>query len=57
MGLVQSMESRSRGGPGGAGFAEYLLVVYPHGDLQERLMEAQQQFLSDYGLDRRLDQG
>jgi 2'-5' RNA ligase len=56
-GFAQSMESRSRGRPGGSGFEEYLLVVYPHGDLQDRLMEAQQQFSSDYGLDHRLDQG
>lgn len=55
MGLVQSMESRSRGRPGGPGFAEYLLVVYPHGDLQDRLMEAQQEFSAEYGLDHRLD--
>lgn len=29
---------------------EYLLVVYPYGDLQDRLLAAQQQFSSDYGL-------
>ena len=29
---------------------EYLLVIYPYGELFERLMEEQQQFLSDYGL-------
>jgi hypothetical protein len=57
MGLVQTMESRGRGRPGGSGHAEYLLVVYPHGDLQDRLMEEQQQFSSDYGLDHRLDRG
>ncbi|HET6253737.1 MAG TPA: 2'-5' RNA ligase family protein [Puia sp.] len=61
MGLVQttktSTEGRGRGRPGGLGFAEYLLVIYPHGDMQDRLMEEQQQFLSDYGLDHRLDQG
>jgi 2'-5' RNA ligase len=60
-GLVQTtetrMEGRGRGRPGGAGYAEYLLVVYPHGDLQDRLLEEQQQFSSDYGLDHRLDQG
>lgn len=30
--------------------AEYLLVIYPHGDLQDKLLEAQQQFSADYGL-------
>ena len=29
---------------------EYLLVVYPYGDLQDKLLEEQQQFHSDYGL-------
>jgi hypothetical protein len=32
-------------------------VVYPQGDLRDRLMEEQQQFSSDYGPGRRLDQG
>jgi hypothetical protein len=30
--------------------AEYLLVIYPYGDLQEKLLEEQQQFSTDYGL-------
>lgn len=30
--------------------AEYLLVIYPHGELQEKLQETQQQFSTDYGL-------
>jgi len=30
--------------------AEYLLVIYPYGDLQDKLLEAQQQFSADYGL-------
>jgi 2'-5' RNA ligase len=30
--------------------AEYLLVVYPHGDLQDRLLEEQQQFSAEYSL-------
>ncbi|HEY4109808.1 2'-5' RNA ligase family protein [Puia sp.] len=30
--------------------AEYLLVVYPYGELQEKLQEEQQQFSTDYGL-------
>jgi len=61
MGLVRttetSMEGRGRGRPAGPGHAEYLLVVYPNGDLRDRLLEEQQQFSSDYGLDHRLDQG
>jgi 2'-5' RNA ligase len=57
MGLVKTTETKGRGRLGGPGYAEYLLVVYPRGDLQERLMEEQQQFSSGYGLDHRLDQG
>ena len=34
----------------GARRAEYLLVIYPNGELQEKLLEAQQQFSADYGL-------
>src|ERR1700722_7238752 len=34
----------------GARRAEYLLVIYPDGNLQEKLLEEQQQFSSDYGL-------
>jgi 2'-5' RNA ligase superfamily protein len=34
----------------GLGRAEYLLVVYPHGDLQDRLLEEQQQFSAEYSL-------
>jgi hypothetical protein len=30
--------------------AEYLLVIYPYGDLKDKLLEAQQQFSADYGL-------
>jgi 2'-5' RNA ligase len=30
--------------------AEYLLVIYPYGDLQEKLLEEQQQFSTEYGL-------
>lgn len=33
----------------GARRAEYLLVIYPAGDLQEKLLEEQQQFSADYG--------
>jgi 2'-5' RNA ligase len=29
---------------------EYLLVIYPYGELFERLVEEQQKFLNDYGL-------
>src|SRR5277367_6531770 len=61
MGLVQTTETlnevRGRGRPGGPGFEEYLLVVYPDGDLKDRLLEEQRQFSTDYGLDHRPDQG
>jgi 2'-5' RNA ligase len=30
--------------------AEYLLVIYPYGELNDKLLEEQQQFLNDYGL-------
>lgn len=30
--------------------AEYLLVIYPYGDLRDRLLDEQKQFLQDYGL-------
>lgn len=30
--------------------AEYLLVIYPYGELQDKLLDEQQQFSSDYGL-------
>src|SRR6186713_633044 len=37
--------------PGERGQAvEYLLVIYPYGDLRDKLLDEQQQFLSDYGL-------
>jgi 2'-5' RNA ligase len=34
----------------GARRAEYLLVIYPGGELQEKLLYEQQQFSADYGL-------
>jgi 2'-5' RNA ligase len=48
-----------RGRPRLAGpeYAEYLLVVYPDGDLRDRLLEEQQQFSSDYGLGQRPEKG
>jgi len=30
--------------------AEYLLVIYPYGELQDKLLDEQQQFSTDYGL-------
>src|SRR5450631_2036531 len=30
--------------------AEYLLVIYPRGDLHDKLLDEQQQFVSDYGM-------
>lgn len=38
------------GSGGGSSRAEYLLVIYPYGELQDRLLDEQQQFSSDYGL-------
>jgi hypothetical protein len=35
---------------GGPKRAEYLLVIYPYGELEDKLLEAQQQFSADYGL-------
>jgi 2'-5' RNA ligase len=34
----------------GARRAEYLLVIYPSGELQEKLLDEQRQFSADYGL-------
>jgi hypothetical protein len=33
--------------------AEYLLVIYPYGDLEDKLLEEQQQFSTEYGLQMR----
>lgn len=55
-GLVnQSIIPRARAMGGstaerGAGRAEYLLVIYPDGDLRDKLIAEQQQFSADYGL-------
>jgi 2'-5' RNA ligase len=55
-GLVQqssffaSMEPVSGGTNEAGRRVEYLLVIYPYGELFEKLLEEQQQFLSDYGL-------
>jgi 2'-5' RNA ligase len=60
MGLVkttETMKGRGRGQPEGRGYAEYLLVVYPDSEMQERLLDEQQRFSDDYGPGRRLDQG
>jgi 2'-5' RNA ligase len=56
MGFVQSTEKIvvGAGRPSLSPPSEYLLVVYPHGDMQDRLLEAQQQFSAGYGLDHRL---
>jgi 2'-5' RNA ligase len=35
---------------GGDRRAEYLLVIYPYGDLRDRLLEEQQQFSADYAI-------
>jgi len=60
MGLVQTkvpfLEGMGKNRPREAGDAEYLLVAYPNGDLQDRLLEVQQQFSAEYGLEHRLDQ-
>ena len=44
------MEHVSGGKTAAARRVEYLLVIYPYGDLNDKLLEEQQQFLSDYGL-------
>ncbi|HTR30414.1 MAG TPA: hypothetical protein VMH27_14165 [Puia sp.] len=56
-GLVNTIEKRDRGRAGRAGLPEYLLVVYPGGDMQDRLLAEQQQFSAEFGLEHRLDQG
>jgi len=38
------------GGERGWRRAEYLLVIYPYGDLNDKLLDEQQQFSTDYGL-------
>ena len=43
-------EALSGGRGAAARRVEYLLVIYPYGELHEKLLEEQQQFLSDYGL-------
>lgn len=35
--------------------AEYLLVIYPYGELQDKLLDEQQQFSTDYGLQARVN--
>lgn len=50
---IPSFDSRAQAGrhPEKEGKrAEYLLVIYPGGELQEKLMKEQEQFASDYGL-------
>ena len=55
MGLVKnSIPVAGRVAPSGQ--ADYLLVIYPCGDLRDRLLEEQQQFSVYYGLDR-IDRG
>ena len=53
-GQGESRSGRTEQGAGrtehGSGRAEYLLVIYPYGDLQDQLLSEQQQFSSDYGL-------
>jgi len=55
-GLVQRssffapMETISGGRTAADRRVEYLLVIYPYGELHDKLLEEQQQFLFDYGL-------
>lgn len=44
------METMSGGKAAASRRVEYLLVIYPHGELHDKLLEEQQQFLSDYGM-------
>jgi 2'-5' RNA ligase len=63
MGLVQQstftpvISAETDGPKISSGHVEYLLVVYPIGDLRDRLLEEQQQFCVDYGLDHGTDRG
>jgi 2'-5' RNA ligase len=44
-------QARASGpGEGASRRVEYLLVIYPYGDLHEKLLGEQQQFVSDYGM-------
>jgi 2'-5' RNA ligase len=44
------METISGGRTAADRRVEYLLVIYPYGELHDKLLEEQQQFLFDYGL-------
>jgi 2'-5' RNA ligase len=44
------METVSGGRTAAERRVEYLLVIYPYGELNDKLLEEQQQFLSDYGM-------
>ncbi|MBN8855461.1 MAG: 2'-5' RNA ligase family protein [Sphingobacteriales bacterium] len=48
--FLPPMETISGGKSEAGRRMEYLLVIYPYGELFEKLVEEQQQFLSDYGL-------
>src|SRR5215475_12756907 len=49
-GLVKQSSTAPPGLHAASRRAEYLLVIYPYGELRDKLQEEQQQFSTDYGL-------
>ncbi|HMH23160.1 MAG TPA: 2'-5' RNA ligase family protein [Puia sp.] len=48
--FISSPEPGSRAREGDSRRVEYLLVIYPCGELRDKLLDEQQQFVSDYGM-------
>jgi len=48
--LVSLPEMGAGGGTGRSRRVEYLLVIYPEGELYDKLLEEQEQFFLDYGM-------
>jgi len=47
---ISSPEMGAGGGTGRSRRVEYLLVIYPEGDLHDKLLDEQQQFFLEYGM-------